>query len=199
MSDAPKSDKVGLPMLPTTPRAVSPEDVERGIRFNHLMQVQSRERLSDIAAMVYAVAESLIAQGVLNIEEYDKRRQAALKRESERSRSGEYLPVLANVPDKYALKDLPQIDCDARMHLCKARCCTLTFPLSEQDLEERVVRWDYGRPYQIGRREDGYCVHNHAETHGCTVYQNRPGICRTYDCRNDKRIWVDFEKRVPAE
>jgi len=187
------------PSAPSAPRPISPEDVERGIRFNHLMEVQTKERLSDISSMVYAVVEALIAQGVLNIEEYDKRRQAAVKRESERSRQGQYLPVLSNVPDKYALTDLPKIDCEARMHLCKARCCTLTFPLSEQDLEERIVRWDYGRPYQIGRREDGYCVHNSEKTHGCTVYNHRPGICRTYDCRNDKRIWADFEKRIPAE
>jgi hypothetical protein len=25
------------------------------------------------------------------------------------------------------------------------------------------------------------------------VYANRPTICRTYDCRNDARIWADFD------
>jgi len=97
-----------------------------------------------------------------------------------------------------ALTDLPEIDCDARLPLCRARCCTLTFPFSFQDLDERVLRWDYGRPYQIGRRSDGYCIHNEAGSCRCTVYAQRPAVCRTYDCRNDKRIWLDFEKRLPA-
>lgn len=204
MSDeAPKPDPIaGQPMIagaPTvSPRPVAPEDIERGMRFNHLMEMQTKERMSDLTTTLYAVVETLITQGVLSVEEYDKRRASVGKREAERSRAGEYLPVLSNVPDKYALKELPDIDCDARIPLCKARCCTLTFPLSEQDLEERVVRWDYGRPYQIGRREDGYCVHNHDQTHGCTVYNFRPGICRSYDCRNDKRIWQDFEQRIPT-
>jgi Fe-S-cluster containining protein len=200
MSDTPTPKSDGAPAVEgATPRAVSPEDIERGLRFNHMMESQTKERVSDVATTLYAVIEALVAQGVLSIEEYNKRREACAKRESERSRAQEYLPVMSGTVDKYALKDLPQIDCDARLPLCRARCCTLTFPLSYQDLEERVVRWDYGRPYQIGRREDGYCVHNSPETRGCTVYQNRPAICRTYDCSKDKRIWADFEKRIPAQ
>ena len=35
-----------------------------------------------------------------------------------------------------------------------------------------------------------------AGAHRCGVYQNRPLICRTYSCRNDKRIWLDFENYV---
>jgi hypothetical protein len=23
-------------------------------------------------------------------------------------------------------------------------------------------------------------------------------MCRGYDCREDRRIWLDFEKRIPA-
>jgi hypothetical protein len=23
-------------------------------------------------------------------------------------------------------------------------------------------------------------------------------VCRSYDCRTDKRIWIDFENRIPA-
>jgi len=107
--------------------------------------------------------------------------------------------VVANVPDKYALKDLPQIDCETRIPLCRGRCCKLHFSLSFQDLTENVVKWDYARPYRILQRvTDGYCVHNDPDTKGCGVYDNRPAICRTYDCREDSRIWLDFEKRIPA-
>ena len=131
------------------------------------------------------------------MDEYEKRRQATMQREQEKSR-GELAPMVSNVPDKYKLEQLPTIDCDARLPLCKARCCTLPFALSVQDLDERVVRWDYSRPYQIGRRPDGYCVHNEPGTCHCNVYEQRPGICRQYDCRKDKRIWVDFDARIPV-
>ena len=59
------------------------------------------------------------------------------------------------------------------------------------------MRWDYGRPYWNLRRPDGYCVHNDAD-HGCGVYKERPAPCRAFDCRGDERIWLDFEKRIPA-
>ena len=26
----------------------------------------------------------------------------------------------------------------------------------------------------------------------------RPRVCRSYDCRSDERIWLDYEKRIPA-
>jgi hypothetical protein len=28
------------------------------------------------------------------------------------------------------------------------------------------------------------------------IYLQRPVPCRAYDCRDDKRIWTDFEKKV---
>jgi hypothetical protein len=31
----------------------------------------------------------------------------------------------------------------------------------------------------------------------CTVYDARPIPCRGFDCREDRRIWLDFEGRVP--
>ena len=33
-------------------------------------------------------------------------------------------------------------------------------------------------------------------THRCGVYEQRPIPCRGYDCREDGRIWLDFERRV---
>lgn len=178
--------------------APGPEDVPSGLRFNHVVEMQTKQRLAELSASFYALLETMIARGQLPIDEYEQRRQSTVQREVQRSRS-DALVVLNDTPDKYSLANLPQIDCEARLPLCQARCCTFVFPLSSQDLDERVVRWDYGRPYQIGRRSDGYCVHNQAGTCGCAVYEQRPAICRTYDCRQDARIWLDFEKRIPAE
>ena len=188
------------PSPPNPPRVrlpIVPEDVERGLRFNHMMDHQTRTRLAELSASFYALVETMIARGVVPVDEYEKRRQSTMQREQEKMK-GEMGPMVSTIADKYQLAQLPAIDCEARVHLCKARCCTLTFPLSIQDLDERVVRWDYSKPYQIGRRPDGYCVHNEPGTCRCNVYDNRPGICRQYDCRTDKRIWVDFEARIPA-
>jgi Fe-S-cluster containining protein len=48
----------------------------------------------------------------------------------------------------------------------------------------------------IHQDDQGYCNHLERATCRCTVYHQRPLPCRTFDCRHDQRIWVDFENRV---
>jgi Fe-S-cluster containining protein len=97
--------------------------------------------------------------------------------------------------DKYGFDDV-QIDCESRRHLCKAACCKLSFALSRQDIEEGFVKWDLGHPYMIAKVRDGYCVHIEKGTYRCKIWENRPVPCRGFDCRNDKRIWLDFENKI---
>ena len=93
----------------------------------------------------------------------------------------------------------PPIPCAELIPLCQARCCRLTFALSTEDLDEGVIRWDYGQPYLIRQRtSDGYCVHNDPDGRGCTVHAHRPRVCRSYDCRKDARVWIDYAQRIPA-
>ncbi len=178
------------PMFPA-----EPEDVGSGLRFNHVVEMQTKQRVSELAASIDALVETLKKSGVVDAGALDAEKAEAARREKARVRS-DALVVLSDVADKYALKDLPKIDCEARLEHCRARCCTLAFSLSTQDLDERKVRWEYGRPYQIARRTDGYCVHNDRLSFSCQVYATRPASCRTYDCRSDKRIWIDFERRI---
>lgn len=112
-----------------------------------------------------------------------------------RDEPGEYAWIQSSEWDKYAFPERVKIDCQSRLHLCKAACCALSFPLSEQDLEEGIVRWDPEHPYLNARREDGYCQHL-ANSHQCSIYSQRPVPCRAFDCRNDRRIWLDFERRI---
>jgi Fe-S-cluster containining protein len=198
-TDPDREDKESAQRAPRegegAPPSPQPEDIVSGLRYLHLMEAQTKARVSELSANLNALIEVLIGEGHVPLEAYEKRKRLAIVRENERATSEAQIEV-ADMPDKYSLTDLPNIDCASLLHLCKARCCSLTFALSVQDLDERVVRWNYGRPYQIAQREDGYCVHNEAGR--CSIYKNRPGICRSYDCRNDKRIWEDFDKRIPA-
>jgi Fe-S-cluster containining protein len=99
--------------------------------------------------------------------------------------------------DKYQMQGA-DIDCAARMHLCHARCCSLSFELTAQDLDEGVVMWEATAPYLIRHERDGYCSHLDRASGGCGVYHHRPATCRGYDCRGDKRIWLDFDNGVIA-
>jgi Fe-S-cluster containining protein len=72
----------------------------------------------------------------------------------------------------------------------------LWFALSVQDLAEGVVKWNYSLPYGIAQEPDGYCRHFDKASCQCAIYENRPLICRGYSCAEDKRIWLDFEKKI---
>jgi Fe-S-cluster containining protein len=68
--------------------------------------------------------------------------------------------------------------------------------LSKQDIYEGILKWDLGSPYLIAQDKDGYCTHFERDTCRCTVRENRPVPCRGYDCRSDKRIWLDFDNKI---
>jgi Fe-S-cluster containining protein len=101
------------------------------------------------------------------------------------------------VDDKHAVPS-PDIDCAARLHLCHGRCCALRVTLSAHDVREGKLRWDLHDPYVLERVDDGYCTHLRPGDGGCEHYADRPAICRSYDCRNDARVWIDFDNRIPA-
>lgn len=172
------------------------EDLEAGLRFVHVLGMQTKLDVSDTSARIHGLIEELVARGVISLRSLDERVTKARVEEGTRVAQQAMVSVGPSV-DKYTVQS-PDIPCAELIPLCKARCCRLDFPLSFQDLDEGVVRWNYARPYQIRKREDGRCVHSNAETGTCGVYEQRPAICRTYDCRTDTRIWLDFQNRIPA-
>ena len=171
------------------------ESLVMALRFVHVMLAQLRTEVSQLVANQQAAHEVLVAEGVLPLAKLEKRREQTEQREAKRVE--QRLKVeFSEVDDKYALTHLPQINCFELLPLCKARCCSLKHLLAPQDLDEGVIRWDYGEPYVIAREPDGRCVHNREGP--CDVYAKRPASCRTYDCRSDPRIWQDFATRTPA-
>jgi Fe-S-cluster containining protein len=173
------------------------EDIDAGLRFVNLMGDETRRGVYETALTVLALVEELRESGAIDADEHARRVAAAEAAGVTRVREHARVMMETRV-DKYALGDLPNVPCAELIPICRGRCCTLHFPLSKQDLNERVVKWQYERPYIIRQGADGYCVHNDRATKGCGVYEQRPATCRTYDCRKDKRIWVDFDKRIPV-
>jgi Fe-S-cluster containining protein len=155
------------------------------------------EQSTETTAQTYALAELLVTKGVIGMDELDRARRGVQNRLTKAAEDAGMGVQLADEPDKYALPeaDEVQIDCAARYELCRGACCKLRFALSEQDIHEGIVQWDLSAPYPNRQRADGLCVHSDTQTFRCNVYANRPGVCRRYDCRQDKRIWLDFDNR----
>jgi len=172
--------------------------VAEGFHGAHCRANGHAAKTLETASFLYALIELLEKQGVIDIDELDERKRTVFdhqKRRYAKDRMGVILQE--SHEDKYTFKRTTEVDCEDRIHLCQAACCRLPFALSKQDLEERVVCWDFGVPYMIDQGEDGYCVHHDRCTGACAIYEKRPLPCRGYDCRNDQRVWLDFEKRIP--
>ena len=170
-------------------------DLERGLRFAHVMLTVSQDQGNEAVAYVQALADLLMEKGIIQADELE-----APLAQARQEVDNVMMPRvrLADTADKYAEGQGVAIDCASRIHLCHARCCTFKFFLSKQDLDEGTARWDYGNPYWIRQADDGYCIHSDPGTRACTIHTHRPHTCRQYDCRNDKRVWLDFEQMIPA-
>jgi Fe-S-cluster containining protein len=173
------------------------QDLDAALRHLHFMSMQSKHDLVDLISRLYALMEEMVARKQLDLRSFEERRLRLKEREEARLLERTFVHI-NETPDKYALTNLPQIDCQALMPICQARCCQLVFPLSLQDLDERVVQWDYAAPYLIRRNSEGSCVHWDPASGLCAVYEQRPAVCRAYDCRTDRRIWADFYRRLLA-
>jgi Fe-S-cluster containining protein len=174
--------------------------VERGFLHLHTRLSAGQASTSELAGTLLGLVDLLVAQGFVAVE--DLRAQAARVREriaaTELGRGLE-LALLDDRRDKYDHPEAVQIDCAARLPMCRAACCGIDQALSVQDVEEGAVRWDLGRPYRLRRAEGGGCCHLDASERRCGVYERRPLGCRTYSCARDPRIWTDFEQRIPNQ
>jgi hypothetical protein len=143
------------------------------------------------------LVELLNERGLISIDKLDERKSEVAKRLVKKN-SDKGVGVLLQEPeyDKYTFQAEAKIDCENRVHLCKAACCRLPFALSKQDIREGVVRWDLGQPYIIAQEKDGYCSHFDRSCQNCTIRQHRPVPCRAYDCRKDNKIWLNFDKKI---
>lgn len=173
-------------------------EIVGGLLYTHSRANSNTNRLLEAASFLYALIELLKEKGILTVEELDERKVKVGKRLEKRF-LGKGMGVVIQEPerDKYAFQEKEvHIDCANRVHLCKAACCKMSFPLSMQDIHEGIIKWDLRSPYLIAQNIDGYCGHLERATSQCSVREHRPIPCRAYDCRNDQRIWLDFKNKV---
>ncbi len=194
---------------------ISRAEFERGIRSLHVSDLMLRDTLLQLAARVVALTDELTRRidGVEPLPAppntpaapptapVEHAVEAAMELALKQIRAADAMPRVqfdTKPEDKYTTHS-PDVPCAELIPLCHGRCCTLTFSLSPADLDEGVIRWDYGQPYLIAQRaSDGYCVHSDPTSRGCTVHPMRPRVCRSYDCRDDARIWRDYANRIVA-
>ena len=172
------------------------DEIYRALATVLKRSTDAEERSAHSAAGLHATVDLLVdilaGKGVIS-----EGHRRLLAKARERARPERPRVRLRTLIDKYEQPVSP-VDCASRVHLCHARCCSFVVELSRQDVEEGGLLWDIEQPYLLRRETDGLCSHLDRKTQACDVYQNRPAACRTYDCRTDQRVWIDFEKRIPA-
>ena len=188
---------ISLPVLISPAVDSSRADILRGLVYTHNRANANTAELHKTSVTLAALIDLLIESGLVGGAELRERREQ-LAEELKRDYVSRGMAVAMQdfEVSKYEFKGGAEIDCENRLHLCKAACCRLPFALSKHDVQEGVVKWDLGQPYMNARDEEGYCTHLDQGTHQCTVYNQRPIPCRGYDCRKDQRVWIDFENRI---
>ena len=172
-------------------------EVELGFMFDHTLLSETSRQAMEASTWALALGELLVEHGLLDEEAVEQRREAVKRALLDQiDERGLGLFVNDNDEDKYQVVSPTGINCAERIHLCRAACCTYRFPLSRQDVEEGVAQWHFGQPYWNRVDERGYCVHHDRGSGACSIYENRPAPCRAFDCRNDRRIWLDFDAMV---
>ena len=174
-------------------------ELEAGLRFSHLLSMQMKQDLYDSVTQMSALIDELVSNGNLDRQLLEARYGDCREREYLRIREHAYVKI-AEPRGAHKNENAALIDCASRLSLCEARCCTFGVTLSAEDLDRGTVKWDYAQPYQIRQDAGGYCTHScGGKGDGCEVYSDRPTACRDYDCRQDERIWADFDRRIPAD
>ena len=169
--------------------------VEHGNLFVHAALTEHASRANQLEAVVNGLADLLVRLDVVStadlVDSVETTRKAI-------AQAGKQLSLGVAIRGDSDAPTIPAdaIDCEARIPYCKAVCCRLRYPLTVAEIESGPVKWDLGRPYFNRQAPNGYCHCFDDESHGCTVYNDRPTPCRVYSCAGDDRIWKDFEGMV---
>ena len=169
------------------------EELAQALRQTAERLAATAHEVAELRAVVDAMTEILVAGELLS-----PGHRRLLDKLRARAGCGRSPVRLRPLVDKHQVPNA-DIDCASRLHLCHARCCSFSVVLTVQDLESGGIRWEIDQPYLLRHEADGYCAHlDRAAGGGCTIYGERPAACREFDCREDRRVWIDFEAGEPA-
>lgn len=88
------------------------------------------------------------------------------------------------------------LDCASHHASCGAACCSsFNVFLTPEEAAAGRWAWDVSAPYRLLADAHGVCVYFDRERLGCSIWQDRPLSCRTFDCRSDGRVWDDYAAR----
>ena len=92
----------------------------------------------------------------------------------------------------------PTVSCGS----CDAVCCRLTVVLMPEDRVPRhlTTRTEHG-PEVMARDEEGWCVAVDHSRMCCSIYEQRPAVCRKFAmgseyCRDERRIYRENMQRA---
>jgi Fe-S-cluster containining protein len=100
-------------------------------------------------------------------------------------------------PDLYAESVDPRVHCDS----CEAVCCRLTVLLMPEDaIPAWLTTRDAHGLEQMAKAEDGWCVALDRGSMRCSIYAQRPTICRKFAmggpyCRDERDAWFGTSAR----
>lgn len=93
----------------------------------------------------------------------------------------------------------PEVTCEN----CRACCCRLEVMLiSDTGVPYRFIETDEWGSWHMARLEDGWCAALDRDTMKCTIYDNRPWVCREfemgeYECRTERaaNLLIDWQDK----
>ncbi len=168
---------------------------EEGNLFAHTVLTEQIIRQNESDAFLYGLIDYLSQKGIVIPDELLQQVQA-VKKEILEKKDYAKLGVVIRVDSETEEQPFVPVNCSERLHICKAVCCKLSFPLSIKEIESGTLKWEMGKPYRIRHQSNGYCCHIENMDKKCSLYESRPSVCKKYSCANDARIWTDFERMI---
>ena len=182
--------------IPTNGHQIATDEILEGFLYSYRQLDTNALKVYEASAALYSLIELLVAKGIIGAGELEQYKDEVKKRLNDSFKeAGIGVRVRRSETDKASPEEEIKVDCEKRKHICHAACCALAYPLSLQDINQGI-RWSLGKPFMNARGTDGYCVHLDRDTFRCTIYEQRPAVCRQYNCHNDSRVWLDFDKMI---
>jgi hypothetical protein len=204
MSDQP-SDSPLHPIVPPPLPAHNPhpqntfeglrDAVRAGLHMAHTVQARAMQAEFEHAVIVQSLLHVLLEKGIVAREELDTvypQMQHALAelRTAQHGAGPRMTQPLEGYPEPTGL------DCAAHHPTCEAACCTsFSVVLTPEEAASGKYMWDVAFPYRLLTNAAGTCVYLDEDKRRCTIWADRPLVCRSYDCRTDDRIWSDYPTR----